>query len=53
MSHPKDNKAPSPNVVQITEDEIERERERVRLSPLFTIIFSGTTAFLTLGRKAP
>ncbi|KAK3835958.1 MAG: major facilitator superfamily domain-containing protein [Linnemannia elongata] len=41
MSHPKDNKAPSPDVVQITEDEIERERERVRLSPLFTIIFSG------------
>ncbi|KAF9146865.1 Plasma membrane permease, mediates uptake of glycerophosphoinositol and glycerophosphocholine [Mortierella sp. GBA39] len=36
-----DNKAPSPNVVQITGDEIERERERVRLSPVFTIIFSG------------
>lgn len=53
MSHPKDNKAPSPDVVQITEDEIERERERVRLSPLFTIIFSGTTAFLTPSRTTP
>ncbi|KAF9933038.1 Plasma membrane permease, mediates uptake of glycerophosphoinositol and glycerophosphocholine [Linnemannia zychae] len=28
-------------VVHISEDEIERERERIRLSPLFTIIFSG------------
>ncbi|KAG9070041.1 Plasma membrane permease, mediates uptake of glycerophosphoinositol and glycerophosphocholine [Linnemannia hyalina] len=36
-----DSKVPSPNVVHITENEIERERERVRLSPVFTIIFSG------------
>ena len=53
MSHPKDNKAPSPDVVQITRNDIEREHEKVRLSPLFTIIFSGTTTFLTPSRTTP
>ncbi|KAG0204329.1 hypothetical protein BGX33_008574 [Mortierella sp. NVP41] len=41
MSDPKHGKAVPPSVVHISEDEIERERERVRLSPIFTIIFSG------------